>query len=334
MNDIIALAIHDLERRDGTYHVKPANSLLSVSETTQWVIDDLFKLYNRRASKSHGKFTTSDGFPTEGQLKSYIESEERDFLTLTTKMMENLSRMAASRSASEGGHVFFAHIERDGCIFLLVAIVTDKLSAALTANRGMKDVKHLDLDGFRFAGRINITDWAADDDRYISFLKGKGNVSDYFKEFLGCESATLDIKDTTDFVAALKEFASSRNMTDSDRTVFLETSKSICERYSRNREELDFSAFANEIMPRDPDVILEYISDSERKLNDNFVPNRRALKSLVKFRGKTQRWSVEFDREAMNSNVVSFNPDANSLTLFGVPEDLAAALKNDGFSDG
>ena len=78
----------------------------------------------------------------------------------------------------------------------MVAIINDKLGAALTKDLDIADIKHLDLDGFRFAGRVNITAWLEDADRYIGFLKGKGDVAEYFKEFLGCDTTIQDKEDT------------------------------------------------------------------------------------------------------------------------------------------
>ena len=206
MNDIFALAIHDLERRDGAYHVQIAKKTLPISATAQRVIDELSDLYNRRASKSHGKFTAAEGYPTQTQIREYVNADEPNFLELTSRMMATLQREAVKKAASTGGHVLFAHFKRDGRDYLLVAIVTQKLRAALTSERDMRDVRHLDLDGFRFAGRVNLTGWAAGQDRYISFLKGKGDVADYFKEFLGCDAVVQDRVDTSNLVSALKDF--------------------------------------------------------------------------------------------------------------------------------
>ena len=113
MNEIVALAIHDLERREGVYAVKLAKKKLPVSATAQRVVDDLYDLYNRKASKSHGKFTEAEGYPTEGQIRDYVASDEPDFLTLTSRMMDTLRRQAGTKSASAGGHVFFAQFRRD-----------------------------------------------------------------------------------------------------------------------------------------------------------------------------------------------------------------------------
>ncbi len=332
MNEIIALAIHDLERRDGAFTVTLADRQLAPSPTTQRVVDDLYDLYNRKASKSHGKFTEAEGYPTEGQIRDYVAADEPDFLALTSRLMDTLSRQATRRAASTGGHVFFAQFRRDARSYLLVAIVTDKLSATLTANLDMEDVQHLDLDGFRFAGRINLTGWAANEDRYISFLKGKGDVSDYFKEFLGCDSVVQDRKDTTDLVHALKEFTVSTRMADADAADFLARAKAICERSGRAREELEFAALANELVPQDPQTLVDHLADGDRRLNDRFVPNLPALKALVRFKAKTRQWSVEFDREALNGGGVRFDPAANSLTLFDIPAELAAELRDQGLA--
>ena len=203
----------------------------------------------------------------------------------------------------------------------------------LTANLEVKDVTHLDLDGFRFAGRVNLSGWKAGEERYISFLKGKGDVSAYFREFLGCDSVVQDRKDTGDLVVALKDFVKTKSMSEAEGTEFLSRAKAICEKASRSREELEFSALANELMPKDPSALIDYLADDDRKLNDHFIPNLQALRSLVRFKAKTRQWSVEFDREALNKEIVRFDPKANSLTLFGVPPELVEQLRADGVSN-
>ncbi|TIL93073.1 MAG: hypothetical protein E5Y73_14895 [Mesorhizobium sp.] len=109
--------------------------------------------------------------------------------------MTTLTVQARRKPGATGGHVLFAHLEKDEQRFLLVAIINDKLGAALTKSFDIASVEHLDLDGFRFAGRINMTAWTNSADRYIGFLKGKRNVAEYFKEFLGCDSTVQDLED-------------------------------------------------------------------------------------------------------------------------------------------
>lgn len=334
MNEIVALAIYDLERKDGRYEVRAADRLLPVTKTTQRVIDELYDLYNSRASKTHGRFTTNEGYPTQDQVRGYVGSPRKDFLDLTTRMMETLRGQAQARSASTGGHVLFAHFRRDGRDYLLVAIVTDKLSATLTSDRDVEDVRHLDLDGFRFAGRINLTAWANGEERYISFLKGKGDVSEYFRHFLGCDSVMQDRVDTTNLVGALREFVASEKMPEAEGNEFLARAKAICERASRGREEISFEALSNELAPKAPARLLKHLAHADRGLSDGFVPDRRALAALVRFRAGTKQWKVEFAREAVSNRAVIYDAEANTLTLTGLPDELVAQLRAEGLGNG
>jgi nucleoid-associated protein len=256
-----------------------------------------------------------------------VNGEHLDFSALTLKMMKTLQLQAQRRTNAAGGHVFFAHFERDGQQFLLVAIVHDKLGAALTLDMDVQDVQHLDMDGFRFAGRININGWLARESRYIGFLKGKGDVSDYFKEFLGCEITTQDRKDTSDLVAVLKEFTEDQKMSTVDMDNFLNHAKAICERLASRREALEFTALANELVPSNPTALLNLLTDPIRELNDGFIPHRRALNSLVKFKAKTPLWSVEFDREAITGGSILYNPNDNTLTIKDLPQELSEQLR-------
>lgn len=334
-NTIKHVAIHDISRTEGRFVVTHGKGGLVVTTTMQRVIDSLHDLYGKRSSKSHGKFSGDvDHYPTEKHLKAYVDGDYGDFIAFTHELMETLKMQASHRSASVGGHVFFAHFEHDARHFLLVAIINDKLGATLTRELDVRDVQHLDMDGFRFAGRINITGWVNREERYIGFLKGKGEVSEYFKAFLGCDTTVQARQDTTTLVGVLKEFADAQGMDVMQKDAFLTRAKAICDRSSKAREEISFDAFANELVPDEPDSLKVVLADPERRLNDGFVPDRRALGSLVKFKGKTSLWTLEFDREAISSEKIRYDPEGNTLTLTDLPDDLSAQLRSDYNSDG
>src|SRR3546814_235932 len=177
------------------------------------------------------------------------------------------------------------------------------------SHRDVRDVRHLDLDGFRFAGRINLTAWAIGDERYISFLKGKGDVSEYFRHFLGCDSVVQDRVDTSNLVAALKEFVAEAKMAEKEGNEFLGRAKAICERASRAREEIEFDALANELMPKDPKKLADHLAHTDRGLSDRFVPDRRALASLVRIRGGTRSEERRVGKECVSTCRSRWSPD-------------------------
>ncbi|MBF2715514.1 nucleoid-associated protein [Agrobacterium vitis] len=333
-NSIVSAVVHDLKRDDTGFSIKLAEKPLEIGSTAQRVIDTLYELYGRRGSKSHGRFSENeDNFPTSKHLRSYVEDDAIDFAELTASMMETLRKEASSRPAAQPGHVFFAHFTRADLHYLLVAIITDKLGAALTNDFGVMDVEHLDIEGFRFAGRIGISAWLANEPRYISFLKGKGNVADYFRDFLGCDAYVQEREDTRRLIGALKKFATDKGMSPTERDEFFKRTKEVCQRYARKREEISLAALANELYPTDPGPLTDALSDTDLGLNDNFVPNSQALSALTRIKASTKNWTLDFDRDALATGQIVYDKDARSLLITNLPDATVQDLEDE-FNDG
>ena len=328
-NNIIHVGVHDLRRTASGLEIVLGQTELPASNTTQRVVDALDEKYNRKSSKAHGRFSDDHGnYPTAGYFEAYLdEAAGGDFADLTHRLMTTLLAKAQRAPNAGAGHVFFAHFEREGREFVLIAIVNEKLGAALTNEFEVQDVTHLDLDGFRFAGRVDITSWRADEERYIGFLRGRGEVAKYFKEFLGCMSSMTDKRSTEEFVTALKDFADGQAMVPAARDDFMVRAKGILDRTARTNEQLDFQEFANELVPTDPAVLAEYLGESDRQLGDGFVPNVRVIGTLVKFRARTPHWSIEIERSAIREGEIVFDAQNNTLTITALPDELAAELR-------
>lgn len=327
---IIQVAVHDLKKVSEDFNSILGNAHLKVSETVERVVSGLHAMYASRASKSHGRFAASvDNYPAQIYLDEFRKGGFQDFATLTEKLMTTLTVQARRKPGATGGHVLFAHIEKDGQRYLLVAIINDKLGAALTRSFDIASIEHLDLDGFRFAGRINITAWINSADRYIGFLKGKGNVADYFKEFLGCDSTVQDLEDTRTLVRVLSSFAEPARGFVKNKQAFLQKAFDICQRYISDNEPLDFEAFSNELFPENPGELAKSLGDPDLGLGDGFVPKKRALSPMVKFSAKTRLWSMEFNRQALTDGTIVYNDDKKTLTFTELPSELIERLEYD-----
>jgi len=331
-NDIINLTVHEHRRIDGGFDIRLRGAPLPVNPLTQKVVDDLHELYRRRSAKAHGRFAEDAvQFPTQTFVRTYIDagSTAEAFAALTGDMMTTLDVRARARPNAGGGHVLFAHFETEGRQFLLVAIVNEKWGARLTQDLDMHEAPHIDMEGFRFAGRIGISGWQAEEARYIGFLKGRGNVAEYFKEVLGCEETILEKADTQGLVDIFRDFAGGRNLVGELREDFMRRARAICERSARTRTELDFTALANELVPDAPEDLLERLNDPERNLTDGFVPNAAVLTTLVRFKARTDDWTLEFDRNAITNERITFNGDDETLVIRNLPEQLVERLRQE-----
>lgn len=327
---VLNAVVHDLIKLEGgAFHIECARVELNITATVSKVVGKLVSEYAKRSGKAHGRFEPDEvNFPVQQFVREFHEIKSTDFMGLTASMMTTLQNKA-SRTAAGGGHVVFAHIYHDGVYQLLVSIVTEEWGAALGENMEFSDMEILDLKGFRFAGRIDLTEWQKGGDKYISFLKGRSNeVSGYFKNFLGCDSSITDAAETRTLKTALEAFALESGLEEKQRTDFFNKAFDICKVLAKAGDPIDLQAFANELWPGNPPALMEVLGRAELKLSDGFVPDKRSLKAFVQFAGKTKGWEVKFARNAILEGDVVFNDD-ESLTLYNLPPELKERLRKE-----
>lgn len=328
-NTIVAVIVHDLVKAGGLL-VDERPDLLPITATVQRLVDQLVSEYAKRSGKSHGRFIDEeDNYPIQKYIREYYVENVKTFLELSQAMMKTLCAKA-SGTATTGGHVFIAHISHDGLDYLTVAILTDELGAALTDGKELTDSIYLDIKGFRFAGRIDMTNWRNGGERYLSFLKGRkqDRVSDYFKAFLGCDNSVAAATETTTLLNGLELFVAQQAMNELTKDAFLTKAFYICSSLANADEPIDIQEFANELWPSEPEQLVAVLSAPDLKLSEGFVPDKRVLRRLVKFSGKTPLWKIEFERTALNQGQIVFNDD-ETLTITNLPEDLKDRLKKE-----
>lgn len=337
-NEIINVIVHSLYRTDVGFIVDDRKNVLEVGETVQRLIDQLAKIYAGKAGKSHGRFEEDvANYPVSTFLESYYVHGASDFVSTTFQMAETLKK-SAQVTASTGGHVFFAHFMRkaDSAHHFIVAILNDELGAALNKSKDVVDALHLDIKGFRLAGRINLTSWAGGGENYLSFIKGKGQdkVSEFFKLFLGCNNSVAAVIETQKLTAALEFFGQKKEFSEGQREEFLRNAYSVCKRYADNDIPFELEVFANELWPENPSELSESFEGSGLDISDGFVPDKRSLRGLVKFSGSTKNWRIVFDRAALNSKEIEFNLEDETLTIKNLPDELLAKLRTELSQDG
>lgn len=337
-NEIINVIVHSLNKADGGFVIDGRKEVLEVGETIQRLIDQLAKIYAAKTGKSHGRFEDDvDNYPVSRYLESYYTVGDSDFVATTLQMAENL-RMSAQGTASTGGHVFFAHFKRaaDQSHYFIVAILSDELGAALNKSKEVVDALHLDIKGFRLAGRVNLTTWADGGDKYLSFIKGRGQdkVSEFFKLFLGCNNSVAAVLETQKLSSALESFALSKDMGEESREEFLQSAYIVCKRYVDKDTPFELEAFANELWPEAPQELSESFEASGLDISDGFIPDKRSLRSLVKFSGATKNWRIMFDRAALSNDEIEFNIETETLVIKKLPEELLARLRVEVSQDG
>lgn len=329
---ISSVIVHKLikEQHKKEASVELGSAPLDLKPSTQRLIDNIHKLYSQRPTKGYGKFEDNENeFPIQTYIKEHIKKETTTFFDMSKSLMEHLKNRAERELLSTGGYVLIARLQNDGRDYLLVSIVTEVLGTAITEGLDVIDSTHLDISQMRVAGRIDLSGWEEGSERYISFLKGRSDIAEYFKLFLGCDDLVVALEESRKLKNALEEFFNSQDITKDKRDNVLQSAHDYLMELGKDNIEVSLDALANHIWPNDPDSLKQALADEELSLSDGFVPDRRAIRGLVNFEGKTKHWQLKFDRTAIRSGSIQYNRDKETITLKNLPSNLISELNSE-----
>lgn len=325
---IVGLVVHKLHKernRQAEIDLRP--NAIEVNPTAIRLVEQLHKLYADRPQKSFGRFEDDhDNFPMGRLVTQYYVDQATSFYDISCAMMRHLEARANGEPLATGGYVVIAHVTNGATQWLLALIVTEVLGTAITEGLNIVDSVHLDMTNLRVAGRVNLTAWTAGAERYISFLKGKADVSNYFKLFLGCNTVLDNLVESQKFVDAIRTYASNELDDPEARGRLLDQVYEYMRDLGKRKEPVSLTAFANHFSPADPDLILRYLTTPDLELSDEFVPDGRAINALATWKYKTAGWELKFSRAGIRSQEVGYNPDNNTIILSNVPDALREIL--------
>ncbi|MDR3426516.1 nucleoid-associated protein [Silvimonas sp.] len=330
-NTIRNLVVHKLVKdANGPASVALRQSEQAITPAAQRLVDHLCQQYVARLGKGFGKFEEDEvSFPVPRLVRQHVQEQAIDFITLTGQMMQHLQLRAEQEALATGGYVLFARAQGEENDFLLVALVTEVVGTAINDGMEILDSVHLDMTNLRVAGKVDLTAWQKGEDRYLSFLKGRGDVAAYFKLFLGCNDVVTALKETQKLVQGLENFVAKTQLGHEARDVLFERAHGYLDELGDDSRPVSLDEVAARVWPDAPAQMREALADESLDLNGGFVPDRRAIKPLMRFKTTAPGWKLEFDRGAIRTGDVIYNKSNDTIVLYNVPEQLRRDLLGD-----
>lgn len=328
---IIALVVHTLiKEAHGPSRIVLAPRPLPVTPATRRLVDQLVNLYSERLGKGFGRFEEDeDNFPMARFVRQHVFDETIDFHELSRLMLQHLQVRCDQEELASGGHVLITRVENGRQDHLYVAIVSEVTGTAVTSSLDVVDSVHLDLGNLRVAGRIDLQAWRNGAERYISFLRGRANVANYFKQFLGCNDLVTALRETQKLVRGLEKFASDSALPAEQRDELYQRAHAYLDESGEAGAELSIDDLTHAVWPQAAAPLRETLTAEELELATGFVPDRRAIKPLLRFKASSPGWKIEFDRSSLRAGTVIYDRQHDRLILTEIPESLKRELSRD-----
>ena len=325
-NTITHLISHQIIKEPhGPVSLRLSSKEIAPTPAAQRLTDQLVQLYVQKMGKGFGRFEEdTESFPMQGLIRQHLDGQ--DFYSISCQMVQHLQSRLEQEPLASGGYVIIARIKSDGSDFLLFTILSEVMGTMLNDELDVADSIYLDTANLKVAGKIDLQAWQNGAERYISFLRGRGDVAAYFKSFLGCNDIVVALRETQKLVQGLGQFAEEQHLQPEERDQLFERAHQYLDELGNASCQVTLEQVAEQAWPDAPQQLQNVFTNEDLALTNGFVPDRRAIKPLRTFKTKAPHWKLEFDRSSLRSGAVHYNPENDTLVLSNIPEEMRKEL--------
>jgi nucleoid-associated protein len=351
------IALHFLSKKEESGAVSlrlgPENLSPEQGETSTKItafVDGLHAIYNGKASKAYGSFTT---IPKIGNIEANSETDttqtahfvdlmenylnnKQSFYNFSVQAANSLKNEIEKYDLEESGYLIVCHYEYMGGRFLLVGVIPVSEHYSVDGELNISADQHLDINKLQLAARIDLFDYQqnASGNRYISFIKGRAGrkVSDFFLEFLGCEEGLNSKEQTQTLVRAVEDFVSVNQLDATEKQQTRKELLSYCKEQKSSSQDVSIQEVGKVIGHTTTDAngqsqdFHQFCQQQAYPIEESFPHDQTVVNKITKYSGYGNGISLSFERSHFGQDVV-YNPHNDSITLYKIPPNLKEQLQ-------
>lgn len=307
-----------------------ADQCLAITEALENLVADVSESYNAKPSKVWGYFQADQtSYPFSQWLDSYINNQQ-DFLSFSQQATEQLKTLMEASNLSIGGHVLFAHFQQGMTEYLTIALLHHSQGVSVTDQLAIQAAKHLDFSQLHLAARINLSEWQNNQHskQYISFIKGKNGkkVSDYFRDFIGCQEGVDAPNETRTLLKAFSDFVENEDLAEEQAKEKTEALVDYANTQTRLGKPMQLDELSEVLDEDNPQAFYNYIRHKDYGLSPEIPADKKTLNQFRRFTGRAEGLSISFEAHLLGSKV-EYDADSDRLIIHNLPTKLKDQLK-------
>jgi nucleoid-associated protein len=329
---VLHSVIHKIDKKpDGNPAIlhRSAGELVE-SQARDELIQQFNESYNAKPGKGWGFFHAESGaHPFSGWLGNYMSGAE-DFMDFSNLAVEHLVKLMEESNLSVGGNALFCHYLQGMTDYLVIALVQETEAVIMTEHLALQPIRRLDIDSIFLAARINLSEWKNNpaSKQYVSFLKAKKGrrVTEYFRDFIGCQEGVDGPGETRTLLKAFSDFVESEDLGEDAAREKTETLVSYAMSQAKLGEPITLDELSEVLDDDQPLAFSEFVQGKGYGLSASIPPDKKTLNKFRRFTGRIDGLSISFEQHLLGSKV-KFDEADGTLTLSQLPTQLTDQLK-------
>lgn len=329
------IALHFLSKKEETGEVllQFGPESIEAGQKIQNFVDALHIIYNSKASKAYGNFTTNSGAGDSASFVDIMESylgEVQTFYNFSIQAANMLKNELGKYDLAETGYLIICHYEYMGGRYLLAAVIPISEHYSVDGELNISADQHLDTERLQLAARIDLFDYQQNPqgNRYISFIRGRAGrkVSDFFLDFLGCEEGINAKEQSQVLVQAVEDFVNVNQLDAQEKQHARKELLSYCKEQKVTGQDVSLKEVSQVMGSEEKDQdFYQFCQEQSYPIEDSFPHEQAVINKVTKYSGYGNGISVSFDRGHFGQDVV-YNPVQETLTIHKVPPNLKEQL--------
>jgi len=331
------IIIHKINKSAGVKasSLKLADEELEIDKSYIRFIADVRSSFQKGRTPTYGIF--DDEIEHNRFKKAFIKyaGNDIDFMKFSTLSMDYYKYIIETSAPATGGFMIFADFQvtdNNDERYLLIMSINNKQGYNLSeVELAIQEIQNLDLSKMDLATIINISRWEISNQKdvktYLSFKRGKKEISDYFQNFIGCADKTTATESSTLLKNTIISYFKEIGLDEVSQTKLNSQIHDYCAERNRNRKEILLSQISYLIDEDNPEDFLSYATD-ERFGNSEIIKyDSKTIGTLKYVNFDSDDLKLKFNKKLMNENgSIRYDKKKGTLTLSNLPEGLESQL--------
>jgi nucleoid-associated protein YejK len=330
LNNII---VHKLNKEaQGKASLELRENYLPIGEREIEFVTNLKQAYYRKSNPNYGVFNgNAVAYPFQSLLRNYADDNSQ-FYQFTENAMSHLLGIINAVPQATGGYVVFAHYILQNEEFVIIVMLNNKKQYNINDNLSIEEIFSLDIDKLDVANFVNLTRWNEENETYLSFARGRKEISKYFKNFIGCTDQTSAKQSSQQLKSAFLDYIDTLKIDIEAKENLRNDIFNYCIGQVKRKEDISLGHISSTIDNEQPELFQEFASGELYRVSANVKGHIQTLKNLKFYTYKSKKLSISFDSGLVNESIF-YNEQTNELRITDIPDDLRQQLTNSEIED-